>query len=55
MRAGDFSVRLSSTHKGELGRISVLFNEITAANQNMAQQLERIGKTVASRAARASA
>src|SRR5476649_2870427 len=46
MRAGDFSVRLSSAHKGALGRISVLFNEITAANQNMAQQLERIGKTV---------
>ena len=47
MRAGDFSVRLSSRdHQGELGRISVLFNEIVGANQNMAQQLERIGKAV---------
>ena len=32
--------------EGPLGRISVLFNEIVAANQNMAQQLERIGKSV---------
>ena len=32
--------------EGPLGRISVLFNEIVAANQNMAQQLERIGKAV---------
>ena len=29
-----------------MGRISVLFNEIVGANQNMAQQLERIGKSV---------
>ena len=46
MRAGDFSVRLSRDRQGPLGRISVLFNEIVAANQNMAQQLERIGKSV---------
>src|SRR5437660_5409607 len=46
MRAGDFSVRLSRDRQGPLGRIAVLFNEIVAANQNMAQQLERIGKSV---------
>src|SRR5262249_16033938 len=46
MRAGDFSVRLSRDRQGPLGRISLLFNEIVAANQNMAQQLERIGKSV---------
>jgi len=46
MRAGDFSVRLSSEPEGTLGKIAVVFNEIVAANQNMAQQLERIGKSV---------
>ena len=46
MRGGDFSVRLPSGHDGMLGKISVLFNEIVGANQNMAQQLERIGKAV---------
>ena len=46
MRAGDFSVRLSREREGVVGRIAVLFNEIVAANQNMAQQLERIGKAV---------
>src|SRR3979490_3620291 len=47
MRAGDFSVRLPAGRDGPLGRIAVLFNEIVGANQNMAQQLERIGKSVA--------
>ncbi len=46
MRAGDFSVRLSTEPEGLPGKIAVLFNEIVAANQNMAQQLERIGKSV---------
>src|SRR5436190_2128375 len=46
MRAGDFSVRLSREREGAMARICVLFNEIVAANQNMAQQLERIGKAV---------
>src|SRR6201996_1732174 len=46
MRAGDFSVRLSREREGVAGRIAVLFNEIVSANQNMAQQLERIGKAV---------
>ena len=46
VRAGVLSVRLPSGQDGALGKISVLFNEIVGANQNMAQQLERIGKTV---------
>lgn len=46
MRAGNFSVRLPGLQEGALGRIHVLFNEIIAANLNMAQQLERIGKAV---------
>ena len=46
MRAGDFSVRLPTGRAGAIGRISVLFNEIVGANQVMAQQLERIGKSV---------
>jgi HAMP domain-containing protein/CheY-like chemotaxis protein/GAF domain-containing protein len=46
MRAGDFSVRLRREHDGPMGKIAVLFNEIVAANQNMAQQFEHIGKTL---------
>ena len=46
VRSGDFSVRLPSGQDGVVGKISVLFNEIVGANQNMAQQLERIGKAV---------
>jgi HAMP domain-containing protein/CheY-like chemotaxis protein/signal transduction histidine kinase len=46
MRAGDFSVRLPTGRDGPLGRISGLFNDIVGANQNMAHQLERIGKAV---------
>jgi HAMP domain-containing protein len=46
VRAGDFSVRLPAGRAGEMGRISVLFNEIVGANQTMALQLERIGKLV---------
>src|SRR6185436_16880386 len=46
VRSGDFSARLAQGHDGPLGRISILFNEIVAANENMARQLERIGKAV---------
>ncbi len=46
VRAGDFSVRLPTGRAGAMGRIGVLFNEIVGANQIMAQQLERIGKSV---------
>src|ERR1700750_2499971 len=46
MRAGDFSVRLSGDHEGSAGKIADTFNEIVAANQRMAQELERAGEVV---------
>src|SRR6201747_1905399 len=46
MRAGDFSVRMTGDHIGIEGKIADTFNEIVAANQRMAQQLERVGQTV---------
>ena len=46
MRAGDFSVRMTGDHLGIEGKIADTFNEIVAANQRMAQQLERVGQVV---------
>src|SRR6201999_3642732 len=46
MRAGDFSVRMSGDHEGIAGKIADTFNEIVAANQRMAQELERAGEVV---------
>src|ERR1700752_967341 len=46
MRSGDFSVRMSGDHQGVDGKIADTFNEIVAANQRMAQQLERVGQAV---------
>ena len=46
MRTGDFSVRMSSNQLGIEGKIADTFNEIVAANQRMAQQLERVGQVV---------
>ena len=46
MRAGDFSVRMTGDHVGIEGKIADTFNEIVAANQRMAQQLERVGQVV---------
>src|ERR1700710_2214283 len=46
MRAGDFSVRMTGDHLGIEGKIADTFNEIVAANQRMAQQLERVGQRV---------
>src|SRR5213595_1955097 len=46
MRAGDFSVRMTGDHLGIDGKIADTFNEIVAANQRMAQQLERVGQVV---------
>src|ERR1700710_831459 len=46
MRAGDFSVRMTGNHLGIEGKIADTFNEIVAANQRMAQQLERVGQVV---------
>ena len=46
MRVGDFSVRLPGAALGIEGKIADTFNEIVAANQRMAQQLERVGQRV---------
>src|SRR5712671_1675794 len=46
MRGGDFSVRMTGDHLGIEGKIADTFNEIVAANQRMAQQLERVGQVV---------
>ena len=41
VRVGDFSVRMAGDGVGLNGKISDAFNEIVAANQRMAQELER--------------
>src|ERR1700744_3014581 len=46
MRGGNFSVRMSGDHLGIEGKIADTFNEIVAANQRMAGQLERVGQAV---------
>jgi HAMP domain-containing protein/CheY-like chemotaxis protein/signal transduction histidine kinase len=46
MRVGDFSVRMAGDQVGIKGKIADSFNEIVAANQRMAQQLERVGQVV---------
>src|SRR4029079_1086503 len=46
MRTGDFSVRISGDKLGIDGKIADTFNEIAAANERMAKQLERVGQRV---------
>ena len=46
MRMGDFSVRMRSDQVGIDGKIADVFNEIVAANQRMAQQLDLVGQVV---------
>src|ERR1700751_5023571 len=46
MRDGDFSVRLPGSWTGLAGKIADTFNEIVAANQQMAQELKRGGPVV---------
>jgi HAMP domain-containing protein/CheY-like chemotaxis protein/signal transduction histidine kinase len=46
MRSGDFSVRMTGDHLGIDGKIADTFNEIVAANERMAQQLELVGQVV---------
>jgi len=46
MRDGDFSVRLPGDWVGLDGKIADTFNEIVAANQQMAQELQRAGRVV---------
>src|SRR5262249_57230808 len=46
VRVGDFSVRLPGDRVGIVGKIADTFNEIVAANQRMAQQLDDVGEVV---------
>ncbi|MBR0713495.1 HAMP domain-containing protein [Bradyrhizobium liaoningense] len=46
IRSGDFSVRMSGEYLGIDGKIADTLNEIIAANQRMAQQLELVGEVV---------
>jgi len=46
MKAGDFSVRMASDRAGLIGKIADTFNDIVAANERMAQQLEHVGNVV---------
>jgi CheY-like chemotaxis protein/signal transduction histidine kinase/HAMP domain-containing protein len=46
VRTGDFSVRISADRSGLIGKIADTFNDIVAANQRMAQELERAGQIV---------
>ena len=46
VRVGDFSVRLPGDQVGLAGKIADTFNEIVAANERMAQQLEQVGQVV---------
>src|SRR5262245_16813561 len=46
VKVGDFSVRMAADQMGVLGKIADAFNDIAAANQRMAQQLEQVGQDV---------
>jgi HAMP domain-containing protein len=46
LRIGDFTVRLPRDQIGLAGKIADTFNDIAAANQRMAQQLEQVGRAV---------
>jgi HAMP domain-containing protein/CheY-like chemotaxis protein/signal transduction histidine kinase len=46
MRDGDFSVRLPGSWTGLEGKIADTFNAIVSANQQMAQELKRVGQVV---------
>ncbi|HKR28431.1 MAG TPA: HAMP domain-containing protein, partial [Acidobacteriaceae bacterium] len=46
MKDGDFSVRLPVSWTGLAGKIADHFNEIVAANEQMAHELKRVGQAV---------
>ena len=46
MKAGDFTVRLPRNQAGLAGKVADTFNDIVAANQRMAEQLETVGQVV---------
>jgi hypothetical protein len=49
VRLGDFSVRLPGDQTGLSGKIADTFNEIVAANERMARELEQVGMLTRSR------
>src|SRR5579863_751474 len=46
MRDGDFSVRLPGSWTGLPGKLADTFNDIVSTNQQMAQELKRLGQVV---------
>ncbi len=46
MRDGNFSVRLPGSWTGISGKIADTFNEIVAANEQMAKELKRVGQAI---------
>jgi hypothetical protein len=46
MRDGNFSVRLPGSWTGLAGKIADTFNSIVSANQQMAEELKRVGQVV---------
>src|ERR1700675_692548 len=46
VRDGNFSVRLPGSWTGLPGKIADTFNDIVAANQQMARELKRVGQVV---------
>src|SRR5215467_7700294 len=46
MRDGNFSVRLPGSWTGLSGKVADTFNEIAAANQQIANELKRVGRAV---------
>ncbi|HVV28554.1 MAG TPA: HAMP domain-containing protein, partial [Rhizomicrobium sp.] len=46
LKVGNFSVRLPGDQVGVAGKLADTFNEIAAANERMAGQLERVGELV---------
>src|SRR5437773_12577627 len=46
MRDGDFSVRLPGSWTGLAGKVADTFNDIVASNQQMAQELKRVGQVI---------
>src|ERR1051326_8268545 len=46
MQQGDFSARLPGSWTGLPGKIAYTFNDIVAANEQMARELKRVGQAV---------
>ena len=46
LRAGDFSARMASNHIGIFGKLADSFNDIAAANQRVAHELNLVGEVV---------